>query len=298
MALDLDLATITAIKGGIMEIGVFTYGPTAYFDPAVLAQKAEELGYHSYWVPEHPILPVTYAARLEFYPEGVPTFYAELADPFVALARASAVTKTIKLGTGICLVPERNPLLLAKEVATLDRFSGGRFLFGIGAGWLREEMEILGGNFEHRWGQTREAVLAMKELWTTDEAQFHGQYYDFPLVRSFPKPVQKPHPPILIGEWTMRNAFNRIVAWGDGWMPVFLKPEQIKYGRETLNQLAVQAGREPSSIQVVAFGAPADTAALNAFEEAGADQAVILLEIASEKEAWAKLEEAAQRVLG
>jgi alkanesulfonate monooxygenase SsuD/methylene tetrahydromethanopterin reductase-like flavin-dependent oxidoreductase (luciferase family) len=159
-------------------------------------------------------------------------------------------------------------------------------------------MEILGGNFEHRWGQTREAVLAMKELWTTDEAQFHGQYYDFPLVRSFPKPVQQPHPPILIGEWTMRNAFKRIVAWGDGWMPVFLKPEQIKYGRDSLNQLAVQAGREPSSIQVVAFGAPADTAALKAFEEAGADQAAILLEIASEKEALAKMEEAARTVLG
>ena len=279
-----------------MEIGVFTYGPTAYCDPAVLAQQAEALGYHSYWVPEHPFLPVTYASRLTFYPEGVPSFYAELADPFVTLARASAVTKTIKLGTGICLVPERNPLLLAKEVATLDHVSGGRFLFGIGAGWLREELEILGGNFAHRWGQTREAILAMKQLWTTEEAQFHGQYYDFPPVRSFPKPLQKPHPPIFIGEWTMRQAFQRIVAWADGWMPVFLTPEQIKSGRETLNHLAVQAGREPHAIQVVAFGVPADPAALQAFAEAGADQAVLLLEIASEQEALAKMEAAARMV--
>src|SRR5262245_4444076 len=174
------MATMTAIKGGIMEIGVFTYGPTAYCDTAVLAQKAEELGYHSYWVTEHPILPVTYAARLTFYPEGVPTFYAELADPFVALARASAVTKTIQLGTGICLVPERNPLLLAKEVATLDRLSGGRFLLGIGAGWLKEETEIMGGNFEHRWAQTKDGILAMKELWTKDESEYQGRFYNFP----------------------------------------------------------------------------------------------------------------------
>lgn len=281
-----------------MEVGVFTYGPTAYFDPAILAQKVEQLGYHSFWAPEHPIMPVTYAARLHFYPEGVPPFLAELADPFVALARASAATQTIKLGTGICLVPERNPLLLAKEVATLDHCSGGRFLFGIGAGWLREEMEILGGNFAHRWGQTREAVLAMKQLWTTEEAQFHGQYYAFPPVRSFPKPPQQPHPPILIGEWTMRNAFQRIVAWEDGWMPAFLEPEQIKYGWEPLNHLAVQAGWEPSAIQVVAFGVPPETAALKAFEEAGADHAVILVEIASEKEALAKMEEAVRKVLG
>src|SRR5262245_52079571 len=147
----------------------------------------------------------------------------------------------------------------------------------IGAGWLREELEILGGNFAHRWGQTREAVLAMQQLWTTEEAQFHGQYDDFPPVRSFPKPLQHPHPPIFIGEWTMGRAFHRIVAWGDGWMPVFLTPEQIKYGRETLTHLAIQADREPTAIQVVAFGVPAEPAALRAFEEAGADHAVILV---------------------
>jgi alkanesulfonate monooxygenase SsuD/methylene tetrahydromethanopterin reductase-like flavin-dependent oxidoreductase (luciferase family) len=136
-----------------MKVGIFHYLSTAYaLDPAVLAKRAEELGFDSFWLPEHPIMPVKAVTP---FPLGgpIPAFYADLIDPFVGLARASAVTKTIKLGTGICLVPERNPLLLAKEIATLDHFSGGRFLFGIGAGWLKEETEIMGGDFAHRWTQ-------------------------------------------------------------------------------------------------------------------------------------------------
>jgi probable F420-dependent oxidoreductase len=227
----------------------------------------------------------------------IPAFYADLIDPFVGLARASAVTKTLKLGTGICLVPERNPLLLAKEIATLDHFSGGRFLFGIGAGWLKEETAIMGGDFAHRWRQTQEAILAMQALWTQEEAEYHGRYYDFPPVRSFPKPAQKPHPPIILGSITSRRVFQRIVAWGDGWMPVGVSLEEMKHGRETLNELAVQAGRDPRSIQVVAFFAPSDPAGLQALEEAGADAALIALETAGEQEALAKLEEIAQQVL-
>jgi probable F420-dependent oxidoreductase len=280
-----------------MKVGIFHYLSTAYsIDPAVLAKRAEELGFDSFWLPEHPIMPV---ATVSPFPLGgpIPDFYSELIDPFVGLARASAVTQTIKLGTGICLVPERNPLLLAKEVATLDHFSGGRFIFGIGAGWLKEETEIMGGDFEHRWTQTREAIMAMKELWTKDEAEYHGSYYDFPPVRSFPKPAQKPHPPIVLGSITSRTVFKRIVAWGDGWMPVGVSLEQMKRGRDTLNQLAAQAGRDPSSIQIVAFFAPPDPEALQAFEEAGADAALVALETSGEKEALAKLEEIAQRVL-
>src|SRR6266446_8167301 len=131
--------------------------------------------------------------------KSVPDFYSRLVDPFVALAHASAVTTRLKLGTGITLVPERNPLLLAKEIATLDYYSGGRFLFGIGTGWHKEETEIMGGTFAHRWSQTREAIDAMKQLWTNEAAEYHGTYYDFPLVRSFPRPIQQPHPPIYIG---------------------------------------------------------------------------------------------------
>jgi alkanesulfonate monooxygenase SsuD/methylene tetrahydromethanopterin reductase-like flavin-dependent oxidoreductase (luciferase family) len=137
----------------------------------------------------------------------------------------------------------------------------------------------------------------MKALWTKDEAEYHGKYYDFPPVRSVPKPAQKPHPPIVLGSITSRRVFKRIVAWGDGWMPVGVSLEQMKHGRETLNQLAAEAGRDPRSIQMVALFAPPDPEALQAFEEAGADAALIALETAGEKEALTKLEEIAQRVL-
>jgi len=280
-----------------MRVGLFHYLSTAYsIDPAVLAQRAEALGFDSLWLPEHPIFPVTTVSP---FPGGgpIPPFYAEIIDPFVGLARASAVTKTLKLGTGICLVPERNSLLLAKEIATLDHFSGGRFLFGIGAGWVKEETEIMGGDFAHRWTQTREAILAMKELWTKDEAEYHGTYYAFPPVRSLPKPAQRPHPPIILGSNASRQVFQRIVAWGDGWMPIGVSPQQMKQGRETLDHLASQAGRDPRSLQIVAFFVTPDPTALQAWAEAGADAALIGLETVGEQEALAQLEEIAQKVL-
>ena len=150
-----------------MKVGIFVFTTSDSMDPAVLAAKAEDLGFESFWVPEHPIVPITTTSPHGGSPDGViPESYKRIVDPFVALACASVATRTIKLGTGICLVPEHNPLLLAKEIATLDQYSGGRFLFGIGAGWLKEESEVLGVDFPHRWTQTREAVLAMKELWT------------------------------------------------------------------------------------------------------------------------------------
>ena len=146
-----------------MKIGVFEFCIDRSVDPAVIAKRAEELGFASYWVPEHAIIPIKTSSPYPGSEDGIiPDEYGRITDPFVSLARASAVTKTIELGTGICLIPERNPLELAKEVATLDHFSGGRFIFGIGAGWLREETEIMGGDFDHRWGQTKDAILAMR----------------------------------------------------------------------------------------------------------------------------------------
>ena len=201
------------------KVGIFSFEVDTSADPALLAKRAEELGFESFWVPEHAILPVRTTSPYAGSADGViPEEYGRIVDPFVALARASAVTTTIKLGTGICLVPERNPLLLAKEIATLDRYSDGRFIFGIGAGWLREETEIMGADFDHRWTQTRESIEAMKQLWTQDEAEYHGTYYDFPPVKSIPKPVQSPHPPVYLGG-KARNVFRRVVAYGDGWMP-------------------------------------------------------------------------------
>ncbi|MCY3543773.1 MAG: LLM class F420-dependent oxidoreductase [Chloroflexi bacterium] len=280
-----------------MNIGISTF-PTDYSaDVAVIAKRAEELGFESFWVPEHPILPVNASSPWPGSADGIiPKVYADIVDPFVALGRASAVTATLKLGTGICLVPERNPLLLAKEVATLDMYSKGRFLFGIGTGWHREEAEIMGADFDHRWTQTRESVLAMKELWTKVESEYHGKYYDFPPVYSFPRPVQRPHPPVLIGGMA-RNVFKRVVECGDGWMPNRVTPEQVAQGRATISELAEAEGRDPLSISVSVYGQPADRDLIAQLQEAGADRVMVRLPTEPEDECIASLEGIAEAVL-
>ena len=258
-----------------MNIGISVPLPAYHVDVGFMARKAEELGFESFWCAEHPFIPVNSASRFPGSADGViPESYSHFVDPFVALARASGTTKSIKLGTGIVLVPERHPLLLAKEISTLDLFSGGRFLFGIGAGWLREETQIMGGDFDHRWTQTRESILAMKELWTKPAAEFHGKYYDFPPVKSFPKPLQKPHPPVLLGGGA-KNVLQRVVAWGDGWLPNRITPEQLRESRATLDRLAKDAGRDPSKITISVHGQPADRDLLRRLHEAGATRVIV-----------------------
>jgi probable F420-dependent oxidoreductase len=284
-------------EGKIMDIGVSTFLTDYSVDIAVVAKRAEELGFDSLWVPEHAIIPVETSSPWPGSADGkIPKVYADVVDPFVALARASAVTTTLKLATGICLVPERNPILLAKEIATLDMYSRGRFIFGIGAGWLKEETEILGGDFAHRWSQTREAVLAMKELWTKVESEYHGKYYDFPKVYSFPRPVQRPHPPVMLGGMA-KNVFKRVVEYGDGWMPNRATPEQVAQGRATIDELADAAGRDPSSISITVYGQPADRDLIKRFQDAGADRVVVRLETAPEKESLVMLDELAKNAL-
>jgi len=280
-----------------MKIGIMMFPTRHPVDVAVVAQQAEALGFDSLWVGEHPIMPVQSTSPFPGSPDGkIPESYSWFVDPFVALARASAVTTTLKLGTGITLVPERNPLLLAKQIATLDYFSQGRFLFGIGAGWHKEETEIMGGTFAHRWSQTREALEAMQALWANEAAEYHGTYYDFPLVRSFPRPVQRPHPPILLGG-SAKQVFQRTVAYGNGWMPTRSTPETIKQGRAVLNELASHAGRDPQSIAILAYIAPRNRASLQALEEAGADAAAVMLTSESETAALAELAQLAQQTL-
>ena len=281
-----------------MDIGISTF-PTDYsIDIATLAGRAEQLGFESLWVPEHPIMPVEPSTPWQGSTDGkIPKLYADIVDPFIALARASAVTSNLKLGTAVCLVPERNPLLLAKEVATLDMYSGGRFLFGVGAGWLREETELMGGDFAHRWSQTREAVLAMKQLWTTTQSEYHGRYYDFSPVYSFPRPAQRPHPPVYLGG-TAPNVFKRVVAWGDGWIPSRITPEQVKRGRATLDELAAAAGRDPGSLIISVFGQEADRELVGRFEDAGADRVIVAVPTANEEESLADIERSAEAVLG
>jgi probable F420-dependent oxidoreductase len=258
-----------------MNVGVSVPLPAYLVDVGFMARKVEELGFESFWCAEHPFIPVQTRSRFPGSADGViPERYAHFIDPFIALARASGTTSRVKLGTGIVLVPERHPLLLAKEVSTLDLFSGGRFLFGIGAGWLREETQIMGGDFDHRWTQTRESVLAMKELWTKPEAEFHGRYYDFPLVRSNPKPAQKPHPPVLLGGGA-RNVLQRVVAWADGWLPNRITPAELREARATLDRLAKDAGRDPSRISISVHGQPADRDLIRRLHEAGATRVIV-----------------------
>ena len=258
-----------------MNVGISVPLPAYLVDVGFMARKAEELGFESFFCAEHPFIPVHSKSRFPGSEDGViPESYSHFVDPFVALARASGTTSRIKLGTGIVLVPERHPLLLAKEVSTLDLFSGGRFLFGIGAGWLREETQIMGGDFDHRWTQTRESVLAMKELWTKTEAEFHGKYYDFPPVRSYPKPAQKPYPPVLLGGGA-KKVLERVVAWGDGWLPNRVTPEQLRESRATLDRLAKDAGRDPSAITITVHGQPADRDLIRRLHDAGADRVLV-----------------------
>jgi probable F420-dependent oxidoreductase len=281
-----------------MNIGISVPLPAYWVDPGAMARKAEELGFESFWCAEHPFLPVHSTSRYQGAADGViPETYAHFVDPFVALARASGTTSRIKLATGIVLVPERHPLLLAKEVSTLDLFSGGRFMLGIGAGWLREETRIMGGDFDHRWTQTRESILAMKELWTKPEAEFHGKYYDFPLVKSNPKPAQKPHPPVLLGGGAT-NVLQRVVAWGDGWLPNRVTPEKLRESRATLDRLAKDAGRDPAKITISVYGQPADRDLIKRLHDAGATRVVVRPEaVKTEAEMAAQLTRIAEAVL-
>ena len=280
-----------------MSVGVSTPLPAYTIDPAFMAKKAEELGFESIWYAEHPAVPVESNSPFPATGGEVPWTYSHFTDPYIALARASGATSTIKLGTGITLVPERNPLLLAKEIASLDRFSGGRFLFGIGTGWLREETEIFGGDFDHRWTQTREALEVMKELWTKDEAEYHGKYFNFPPVKSYPKPAQQPHPPIIIGGMA-RNVLRRVVSHADGWLPNRVTPAEVEDSRRRLDAMAAEVGRDPKSITISVYGQPADGDVVKSYLNAGADRVVVRPDhVANDYEMGKQLERMAEAVL-
>ena len=257
-----------------MTVGTSIPLPAYTVDSAFIARKAEELGFESIWYAEHPAVPVHSDSPFPSTGGEIPWTYSHFSEPYIALARASAVTSTIKLGTGITLVPERNPLLLAKEIAALDHYSGGRFLFGVGTGWLKEETEMMGGDFEHRWTQTKEAILAMKELWTKEEAEFHGEYFDFPPVRSYPKPAQKPHPPVILGGMA-RNVLRRVINVADGWLPNRVTPAQVEESRAKLDAMAAEVGRDPASITISVYGQEPDRAIVQSLLSAGANRVVV-----------------------
>ncbi|MBI4081882.1 MAG: TIGR03619 family F420-dependent LLM class oxidoreductase, partial [Candidatus Lambdaproteobacteria bacterium] len=251
----------------------------------------------SLWLPEHLPIPV---GRLTPPTGGgeMPEHYKHLLDPFVALAAAAGATERLRLGTGVCLVAERNPLLLAKELATLDLVSGGRVLFGIGAGWLREEAELYGADFPRRWAQTRDHVLAMKALWAADSAGYQGRYARFPEVWCHPKPVQRPHPPIFIAGELERVA-ERIAEYGDGWLPRGrgLGPGALEGGRKEIERRMRERGRHAARLDVTVFGAEAERAEVRRLAEAGATRVLHLFRPRPRAETLAHLEQVAEAVL-
>jgi probable F420-dependent oxidoreductase len=243
--------------------------------PDELARAAEDRGFESLFFPEHTHIP---CSRKTPYPAGgeLPREYTRTHDPFVALTMAAAVTKKIKLATGICLVIERDPITTAKEVASLDYLSGGRAMLGIGAGWNVEEMGNHGTDFKSRWQLLRERVEAMKAIWQHERAEYHGKLVGFDPIWSFPKPVQKPHPPVLLGGHG-RKALERVVRYCDGWMPISLRAGDLKKEIAELRETAKKAGRDPKSISISVFWAPADRAKIDEYEEMGIERAILAL---------------------
>jgi probable F420-dependent oxidoreductase len=271
-----------------LELGVAMFPADWAIGPAPLARMVEERGFESLWFPEHTHIPVS---RKSPYPAGgeLPRMYSHTHDPFVALAAAAAVTERIRLGTGICLIVERDPIVTAKEVASLDQLSGGRFLFGVGAGWNREEMENHGTDPDRRFGLMRERIEAMKAIWTEDEAEYHGRHVDFDPIWSWPKPAQVPHPPVLVGGNGDR-VLDRVLRFGDGWMPNRVNDDDALLDRVAeLHRRCEEADRAP--LPVTVYGASRKRERLERWAEGGVTRAVFWLEPAGADEVETQLDE-------
>jgi probable F420-dependent oxidoreductase len=265
-----------------MKFGVSIFNTEYSIRIDELARALEARGFESLWLPEHTHIP---KSRKSPWPGGpnLPKEYWHTLDPFVSLATAAMVTTRLKLATGICLVVERDPITLAKEVASVDLLSRGRFLFGIGGGWNAEEMENHGTDFKKRWKVLRERILAMKEIWTKDEAEFHGEFVNFDPIWAHPKPVQKPHPPIILGVNTP-NARQRVVEYCDGWMPIAARAGDLVAGVADLHERARRAGRDLNSLSVSVFAATGTEEAIRQYQKAGAERAIFPLPSADRDE--------------
>jgi probable F420-dependent oxidoreductase len=270
-----------------VDFGVMMFPTDDAVAPDELARMAEDRGFESLFFPEHTHIP---ASRESDYPGGgeLPVMYSHTHDPFVALAIAAAATKRLLVGTGICLVIERDPITTAKEVASLDQLSGGRFLFGVGAGWNKEEMANHGTDPGRRFGVMRERVEAMKAIWTEDEASYHGRHVDFDPIWSWPKPVQKPHPPIIIGG-NGERVLDRVIAFGDEWMPNRIESvDELRARIDRLGEMAAEAGREAPTIGL--YAAPAEATEMESYEAIGVSRYVLFVPPVPRSEAEARLD--------
>jgi probable F420-dependent oxidoreductase len=257
--------------------------------------EAEARGFESLWLPEHTHIPTS---RKSPWPGGaeLPKYYYDTYDPFLSLAAAAAVTKKIKLATGICLVVERDPIHTAKEVSTIDRLSGGRFIFGIGGGWNAEEMASHGTAFATRFKLMRERIEAMKTIWLQPKAKFSSEFVNFDEMMQWPKPVQKPHPPIVVGGG-FPHAAKRAIAYGDGWIPIGGRSDPLDVLPQ-FRQMAKDAGRDPASLSFDVFGAPREPDTLKRYRESGVDRAIFMLPSKSRDEVLPLLDRSVELMKG
>jgi probable F420-dependent oxidoreductase len=264
-----------------MKIGVLAFLTEQSGNPGAIAREAEKLGFESFWVAEHMVMPSHYAVHYPRSADGkVPEFYAHLIDPFVALAIAAQATSHIRIGTAICLLPERNVIEVAKATACIDFYSNGRLSFGIGAGWFPEEARIMGVNFQQRWRHLRESVEALRSLWSRDDVGYAGEIIKFPPVRLYPRPVQKPAPPILLGAHDPKYALRRVARYADGWCPGGLSVEKASECIPQIRKMAREEyGRNPEklefSVLLMGAGEGPSTDVMKRYAEAGVSRLVV-----------------------
>jgi probable F420-dependent oxidoreductase len=257
-----------------MHIAVAMFCTDYAIPPVELAVALETRGFESLWLPEHSHIPLS---RDSAWPQGgeLPKRYYDVMDPFVTLGAAAAVTTRLKLATGICLIAQRDPIQTAKQIATLDQISNGRFLFGIGAGWNADEMANHGTVFETRYKVMRENVEAMRSIWTDSKPEYHGEFVNFDPMMTWPKPVQKPYPPVIVGGEFPYGA-RRALAYGDGWVPHATRPDYSLLDKlPAYREMEKEAGRR---IPITAFGVPHDPGTWRAFEDAGIDRIVLSID--------------------
>jgi len=275
-----------------MHIGLALFATDRCMDPAQLAREAEARGFYSLYLPEHTHIPVSRRTPPPTGDETLPEEYARTLDPFVALAAASSLTERIRLGTGIALVAQHDPITLAKTVATLDHVSGGRVVLGIGYGWNREEMQSHGIDPARRRARVRETVLAMQELWSKETAEFEGEFVRFERSWQWPKPIQQPRPRVLIGGAPGPGLFAHIAEFADGWIPI--GGAGLKEALPELRRSVEAAGRDPSALHVVPMGVLPDDAKLDYYRTLGVTEAVLRLPSASRDEVLPVLDDFAR----